>query len=294
MLSKGWVYTMKPPTPFQIFSTEIESVHYDVRQYRSALSTYWNELRTGTILLKPRTVAGATSMMLNPRDRMPLFEVLRPAWKNSLMLYCAAVGAGLGVGVLMGSLVTLRRRQWRSLSMGFSVFGLALPDFGLVLGGQFLTLWASRTMGVKLWPILSAPGTERGWLLPLLVLALPPAAYAARLTAGALDDIMQEDYIRTARSKGLHEAQVIIGHAMRNAVPRILSGLPVMLGVVLSSLPVVELMTNWPCLSKWMVGVSEESTATVAVLFLTWGVGIDALANTLHAIVALPGEEVGP
>ncbi|MDF2627380.1 MAG: oligopeptide transporter permease protein [Symbiobacteriaceae bacterium] len=294
MLSKGWVYKLKPPTQFQIVSTEIESVHYDVGQYGAALQKYWADLRAGTLLLTPRTVAGASSLLMNPRNRLPLFEVLRPAWTNSLMLYCASVGAGLGAGVLLGSLVTLRRRFWKSLSMGFSVLGLALPDFGLVLGGQFLTLWASRTMGLKLWPILAAPETERGWLLPLLVLSLPPAAYAARLTAGALDEIMREDYIRTARSKGLHEARVIVGHAMRNALPRILSGLPVMLGVVLSSLPVVELITNWPGLSKWMVGVSEESTATVAVIFLAWGVLMDALAGSLHAAVALPGEEVSP
>jgi ABC-type dipeptide/oligopeptide/nickel transport system permease component len=103
------------------------------------------------------------------------------------------------------------------------------------------------------WYVLADTFTPRAALLPMIALTLVPLGLLARLTAAVLDEVMASDYVRTARSKGVPEWRVILGHALKNAMPRILAGFPGALSLTVSSMLVVERLTNWPGIVKWVV-----------------------------------------
>jgi ABC-type dipeptide/oligopeptide/nickel transport system permease component len=229
---------------------------------------------------------------------MRVNDQLTASWKESFALFAASVTAGGLTGLLIGTLVALRRRLPDLISVAVAVAGLSLPDFFLVLVGQFISIWTWMHWNAKPWLVLAQPDSLKGWLLPLLVMSLMPMGYMARLTASAMDEVMQEEFIRTARGKGLPEVRVIFDHAFRNALPRILSGLPSLFNLSLSSLPVVERMTNWPGISQWLVinftplpagdlgqvpiGVTPAIVATAGIIFIAWFMLFDGMAHTVR------------
>lgn len=262
--------------------------------YPRQLQTYVEVLQKGDLVLVTRMGA-----------RLPFLPMLKEAWGNSLLIFGLAVLIGTAVGLLAGSVYAFRNRWLRSGSLGLSVLGLSVPEFLIVILGQYVAVWSYGQWGWKPWTVLADPATPGGWRLPVLVLALAPMGYMARLTAAALDEIMQEDYIRTARSKGLPEFSVVAGHAFRNALPRIMAGLPSMLQMTLAGLAVVELVTNWPGIAKWLMsetsisfttqgavtqGVGPAHVSTAAILFVGWFVLLDGLARTAAILVTRGGE----
>lgn len=218
-------------------------------------------------------------------EERPVMPLIKEAWLKSLLIFSVALGAGGLLGLLLGTLV-IGPRPLRILSLSISVGGLSLPDFCLVLLGQVLTIWTYKHFDIRLWTV-GVPGGDRHWALPILALSIAPLGYAARLTAAALDDIMKEDYIRTARSKGIAEVRVIFGHAFRNALPRILNGAPTMINVTLSSLVIVELLTTWPGLGRLLVPGPQSApsvVATAGLVFCLWFAVLDGVANTLRIL----------
>ncbi|WP_374711607.1 ABC transporter permease subunit [Symbiobacterium terraclitae] len=218
---------------------------------------------------------------------LPLLPLLRETWWLSFQLFAAALVVGVVLGLLLGCLV-LGSRAGRAFSLGLSVLGVSVPDFLLILLGQLLTIWSYRTFGVRLWSVLGVQGGERGWLLPLVALSIIPMAYTARLISTALDEAMRQEYVRTARAKGVPEVWVVLKHALRNALPRALNGMPAMLNVTLSSQLVVEVLTNhYGIGSGLMRGLSYSQphvVATIGLIFCTWFLVMDGLAVTLRAM----------
>ncbi len=248
-------------------------------QYREGIVTYLQGLLAGDLTVQ-RWYGTAQSVL-------PLLPLLRETWWLSFQLFAAALLTGIVLGLLLGGLV-LGSRGARAFSLGLSVLGVSVPDFLLILLGQMLTIWSYRNFGVRLWSVLGVQGGERGWILPLVALSIIPMAYTARLISTALDEAMREDYIRTARAKGVPEVLVVLKHAMRGALPRALNGMPAMLNVTLSSQLVVEVLTNhYGIGSGLMRGLSygqPHVVATIGLIFCAWFVVMDGLAVTLRAM----------
>lgn len=211
------------------------------------------------------------------------WDAMKPATVKTLQLFgLGIVGGGL-LGLVAGVLTHLLRLL-RPPLLGFAVGGLSVPDFLLVLGGQLLTVWTYKTYRVRLWTV-GVPDGERHWLLPTLALSIPIIAYIIRLTMASLDDIMREDYIRTARAKGVSRWRILFGHALRNAVPRVLNGLPALVNVTLSSLIVVEYLTSWQGLGLMMAPWSRLGSGvrlTAALVYAVWFAVAEGLAQTIR------------
>lgn len=274
------------------------TVHFSWEQYTRQLQAYVKGLQRGDINLYQ--VNNSTS---------PFLPLLRSTWKNSLALFAASTAVGTLLGLLLGLITQMGHRTLHWLVLGFSVFALAVPDFLVTLLGQYASVWTYRHFDLKLWPILADPSVKLGWLLPMIVLSLVPAAYMSRLTVTAFDEIMDQEYIRTARGKGLPEWRVITGHALRNALPRILAGVPAMLNISLCSLLVVERVTNWPGLAQWVVGeeqvmvypgivmvygITAPILSTAGLVLLTWFMLLDGLAQSCVMIANPSGMEERP
>lgn len=244
-------------------------------------------------------------------DRVNNFlDYIQFQFQNSWKLFRNALLLGTGGGLLLGAVYALRSRLGRSLNVVISVIGLSLPEFSVIVAMQALTIMSVKNGSGSLWPILASPGQERGWVVPLTAMSLAPLGYVARLSASALDDILKSDYIRTARSKGLPEWRVVLLHAGRNALPRLVAGLPTLLGITMSSLIIVERMTLWPGLLKYVLdpggtwhvmgptgeryytGSTPEMMATATMILLAWYIVMDAAARTAVIAGADTGREV--
>ncbi len=150
------------------------------------------------------------------------------------------------IGVPLGAVAARRSNPvLSSTTMALSLLGISLPSFFLAVGLQTLEVLSYRATGFRLVPV-GGFGWDAHLVLLALVLAARPLAHLARITYATLRDIHTEDYVRTARAKGLPERVVLRVHEARNAAVPLLTALAVSLRFSLASLPVVEFFFGWP------------------------------------------------
>jgi len=154
---------------------------------------------------------------LRHRDRS-VRQIIAHHLPVSFVLGALALALSCLIGVGAGFVSALRARSWIDyLAMGACVFGISLPVFVV---GPMLQAFFSRKLGLL--PV-SGTGTFSHLILPALALSLPFAARFARLTRAGMLEVLGEDYIRTARSKGLREQAVLLRHAVRGGILPVVS-----------------------------------------------------------------------
>jgi oligopeptide transport system permease protein len=154
----------------------------------------------------------------------------------------------VAIGLLLGVRAGLRPNSWADhSSMGLAMVGISLPNF--VIGAGLLIVF-SLQLG---WFPVAGWGSYGHLMLPALTLALPHAAYIARLARNGTIEVMQQDFIRTARAKGLPEHDVILRHALKGAILPAVSYLgPAAAGIMTGSF-VVEVLFGIPGMGQWFV-----------------------------------------
>jgi peptide/nickel transport system permease protein len=169
----------------------------------------------------------------------------------SLMLGASFIWVATGLPI--GIVSALRRRSWLDrASMGTALVFVSAPEYWL--GLIALYLFAADIGRVKIFPgagsYVSLTSDPWKWftslLLPWLVLAAGSAAIYARLMRGSLSEVMREDYIRTARAKGLSERRVVLHHGVRSAINPILTILALDIATLLGGAILVEVVFNIP------------------------------------------------
>ncbi|MFO8034936.1 MAG: ABC transporter permease [Candidatus Bipolaricaulota bacterium] len=170
-------------------------------------------------------IRGDAGVSLN-YDR-PVSELVATGLSVTLPLAVLALTLALLLGVPLGLMAASRPGGAVDMAtVGVAQLGMALPEFwlGLLLAGLVGVRWGILPVGG--FPGWEAPGLALlHLLLPAVALALPRAAYLARMVRGAVADVLSEDYIRAAHAKGLSGFRVVLHHALRNAlVPVVTSG----------------------------------------------------------------------
>jgi oligopeptide transport system permease protein len=175
-------------------------------------------------------------------------DLLMPALPVSLSLGLLALLLAVALGVVLGVRAGLRPGSAEDLSsMGLALLGISLPNF--VIGALLIIVFALK-LG---WLPVAGWGGYPHLALPVVTLALPYAAVVARLARGGTIEVMQQDYIRTARAKGLPEHVVVIKHALRGATLPVISYLgPAAAGIMTGSF-VVETLFGIPGMGQWFV-----------------------------------------
>jgi len=165
-------------------------------------------------------------------------------WSNlpvSITLGLAAILIALALGVTSGVIAAMKPRSiFDFASLLIALIGISLPSF--VVGSALLVLFSFY---LGWFPVQGWGGVEH-LVLPAVTLSLPFAAYIARLTRFGMLDQMNEDYIRTARAKGVPEIKVVLKHALRNAFLPVLSYLGPAAAAALTGSFVVEKVFNVP------------------------------------------------
>lgn len=178
----------------------------------------------------------------------------------------AAILLIVGVGVPIGIVAAARHRSaYDYAGMTFAVLGQSLPNFWL---GIMLILLFGVTIHV-----LPTSGFE-GWqylVLPSVTLAAYPTAFVARLTRSGMLEVLNQDFVRTARSKGLAGPTVVLRHGLRNAVIPVLTILGLQIGVLLSGAVITESVFAWPGIGKLIVDAifSRDFPVVQTVLILS-------------------------
>jgi peptide/nickel transport system permease protein len=200
------------------------------------------------------------------------FSYVNHSSVKSLLAGRVVVTVVLAMGITIGVISAIRQRSvWDRLALGFAIFFISAPVFwlGLVL------LWVFwYKLGVAAGTGYFPPG-QYGlltWLdhmiLPWFTLALLYAGWYARMTRGAVLDTLRQDYVRTARAKGLGEARILLRHVLRACLTPILTMFGMDLAALVSGTVIVEVVFNLNGLGQWVV-VSVNSDDIPSVLAVT-------------------------
>ena len=172
------------------------------------------------------------------RTNQSVSEAIAEQLPSTVMLAMSALIVALSIGAVLGLLAALRHGSWvDTLVMGLSVSGLSIPTFWM---GLLLILFFS--VRLKLFPSISNGSSFADLFLPALTLGLPEAAVVARMVRASMLDVLNKEYITTARAKGLPERWVILKHAVRNALIPVVTFLGLQMAYLLGGATIVETM----------------------------------------------------
>ncbi|NOX62937.1 MAG: ABC transporter permease subunit [Chloroflexi bacterium] len=200
---------------------------------------------------------------------IPVSSVLPTILMRSFALMVAALLLTMLVGVPLGVFSARKRDSNLSLlTFVLSLLGASLPTFFIAMLLQMAVLAYMRWTGQPAPVPVGGFGWDAHIVLPALVLAARPVAQVARVTHISLVETLDQDYVRTARSKGLREARIWTKHIARNAAIPILTVLATSLRFTLSSLAIVELFFGWPGIGFNLLRAigSGDANLTVALL----------------------------
>lgn len=179
------------------------------------------------------------------RANQPAFDVVRSRVWATVQLGFAALAVGLAIGIPAGVLAAIKRGSVVDvLSRLFALLGQAVPNFWL--GLMLILIFSVR---LDLLPT-GGKGDFRNLILPAITLGSFPAAAIMRFTRSAMIEALGQDYVRTARAKGLHNLTVIRRHALRNSLLSVVTLLGLQVGTILSGAIVVETVFAWPGLGR--------------------------------------------
>jgi peptide/nickel transport system permease protein len=181
----------------------------------------------------------------------------------TLTLTGGALALALVVAVPLGVLAAVRRNTlWDALASTVSLFGISFPSFWL---GIMLILLFSEVLGLLPPSGLSEYGREgdlgarlRHAVLPVLTLGLIQMASFMRFTRSSLLEVLQQDYVRTARAKGLADGRVVWRHALRNALIPVVTVVGLSLPVLVGGAVLTETVFAWPGIGRLAVGAVFE------------------------------------
>ena len=183
---------------------------------------------------------------IKQRGRM-VIDVIADGMKTSAKLGLFAAFAALIVGVVLGSVAALRRNKLIDrVIMVITTAFVSMPSF--IMGSILLLVFA-----VALAVVPANGETAKGLILPIITLALYPTAYITRLTRSSMLDVLGQDYIRTAKAKGVSGPKIIFGHALKNSLIPVITYFGPMLAYIVTGSLVVEQIFAVPGIGRAFV-----------------------------------------
>jgi peptide/nickel transport system permease protein len=166
--------------------------------------------------------------------RPVLTMIAEQSW-STIQLTTAAMVMAVVIGTTLGTISALRRNSWvDTLASLISLFGVSMPTFWF---GMILIYVFSLRLG---WFPVTGEGGWRRLVLPALALSLDFSAIIARLVRSSLIEVLQQDFVRTARAKGLRERTVVVRHALRNGLIAVITIVGLQIGTLLGGAVVIE------------------------------------------------------
>lgn len=211
-------------------------------------------------------------------------SIINRGFPVSARVGAVAVAVSLLIGLALGILSAIKRGGLLDKgSMVFATIGISVPAFVTAVLLLYLFAGVFRTLptyGLTSW---------RHYILPVTCLSLSPIAYIARLTRSSMLDAMQQDYIRTARAKGVRECMVIMRHGLRNAILPVVTYLGTLVAALLTGSFVVERLYAIPGIGKYFVdSISARDYNVILGLTVFFGIFVIAcniIVDILYCLI---------
>jgi len=223
----------------------------------------------------------------------PVTRLILQRAETSLLLAAMGMTVVVGVGVLSGVIAAVRANSWLDQTLlFFALISVSVPAFWLAL--IFILVFAVklRWFPTSGFPSVFAAGglsNLRYLVLPALTVGLRRSALVARMTRSSLLEVLQEDYIVTARAKGLHEFRVILIHALRNASIPILTIFALSLSSVLAGAVITETVFALPGVGRLLVeavgGRDYPIIQGLMILFAFLYLGVNFLIDITYSLL---------
>lgn len=199
------------------------------------------------------------------RTDRPVSTIVRENLPHTMWLAFASLGVALVLGMVLGILAAVHRDTWiDGTSMTFSLLGVSMPNFWL--GIMLLLIFA---LHLNWLPALSRSGDWRSLVLPAVTLGFSAAAIIARLVRSSMIEVLNQDFIRTARAKGVSGAGVVLKHALRNGLIPVLTIAGLQFGNLLGGSVVVEVVFGRPGIGQVLIaGIFERDFPIVQGIVL--------------------------
>jgi len=212
----------------------------------------------------PKNIITEGSFGVSTSKGRPVGDIIAQSFPNSLLLGLCALCFAIGIGVPIGVLSAVRKNSWVDWTcMAVAMVGICVPSFTI---GPLLQIYvAAHVPGLK----VAGWGSLQDVLLPAFTLGLVAAAYLARLTRGGILEVLSQDFVRTARAKGLSPSKVIIKHSLRGGLIPAVAYLGPAFAALISGSFIVETIFQVPGMGQHFV-----NAATTRDEFLLLGVSL--------------------
>lgn len=210
-------------------------------------------------------------------QKAPVSDIIASRLTPTLQLTFAGILFELLIGIPTGIMAAVRRGSWVDQTvMGFAFLGVSAPQF--VVGLVLIYLFA---YSIPIFP-LGGYGTAAHVVLPALAVGLAGGGWYARVTRSAVIDVLRQDYVRTARAKGVRAPIVLARHVLRNAFLPVIALVGLDLGVFMGGVVVVESVFGWPGIGQMI----WQAIQLVDVPVILGGVLVTALFVVTGNLIA--------
>ncbi|MFO7173083.1 MAG: ABC transporter permease [Bacillota bacterium] len=210
------------------------------------------------------------------RGERPVLPQVLERFQVTLQVTAASLTLAALCGIPLGVLAAVRRHTWVDyLLTVLALLGVSMPSFWF--GILLMHLFALKLR----WLPPSGAETWRHLILPSVTIAVASIAFIARMTRSALIEELQEDYVRTARAKGLRERTVIFRHALRNAFIPVLTTLGLQFGSLLSGAVIVETVFSLPGLGRLAAEAIKARDLPVIQGAVLWAALVFGIVNLI-------------
>nr|VFK51193.1 MAG: peptide/nickel transport system permease protein [Candidatus Kentron sp. TUN]VFK54499.1 MAG: peptide/nickel transport system permease protein [Candidatus Kentron sp. TUN] len=215
--------------------------------------------------------------------KRPVAEILAQRIPATLVLALAALMVAVLIAVPLGAIAAARKdTAWDKFAMGFSTLGISIPNF--VIGPILILIFS---VWLQWLPVSGRDAGMTSLILPAVTLGTALAAILSRMTRSSLLEILGDDFVRTARAKGLREHRVILRHALPNAALPIITILGLQLGTLLGGAVITEFVFSWPGLGQLTIeaiGRRDYPVLQGCVLVISLAyVAINTLTDLIYA-----------
>ena len=218
------------------------------------------------------------------RSKRAVSTEIAERFMPTLLLTLSSMVWATFFGMVIGIVSAVYRNRWPDrLGMTLAVSGISFPAFAL---GMLLMQVFSVNLG---WLPTVGADTWRHYILPSLTLGAAVAAVMARFTRASFIEVIQEDFVRTARAKGVPEKLVVLKHCLRNALIPVVTMMGLQFGFLLGGSIVVEAVFNWPGLGRLLVDAIEMRDypiiQTLVLLFSLEFILINLAVDVLYGFI---------
>lgn len=183
------------------------------------------------------------------RSQAPVADMVIDNLPYTFLLAMAGLGVSVAMGLVLGIIAAINRDTWiDGATMTLAVASISMPNFWF--GIMLLLIFALQ---LRLLPAIGPPMQLKSLILPAVALGFRSSASVARLMRSSLVQVIHEDYVRTARAKGLRESAVILRHALKNALIPVVTIIGLQFGGMLSGATIIETVFARPGIGKLAV-----------------------------------------